>query len=565
MADAKSKYILEAEDRTGKAFNSVRDRARSVASGVATAGLAAGAAIAASAVSIINSNRQSIDVLAKTGDQLGINTEKLIGLQHAAAQTAGMTEDQFNKSLQTMVKGLSEASVGTGEAKDAIEQLGLSAAELNSMSPDQAMYAISDAMAGVSNQGDRVRIAMKLFGEEGSKLVNTLGSGSELLREYQTEAEALGIALNRIDAAQVEAANDSIDRATKVATGFGQALTVAAAPAIEGVANLFVEAATEAGGFGTIATNAVGAVVKAVGYAGNVVRGLQVAFLGVWNVVKGGAVAVINIFSKVVEGWTQLANLLPGIEVDFDKTFLGQLTEQINTNYAASLQNLHDLAMEPMPLEQVETWFAEVQERSRSHAEQMVAINSQKNNALLANDISLTQRQKELQAKAAAESLRKDQQIFTTTLKNAASSSRALFNLNKAFEIGKGILSLKSTIMSSFNFGASIGGPVLGAAFAAVGGAAQLANLASLKSASFGGSGGGGSGGGSGTVPSTASLLQNQQESALSSNASARPTIPNITLNIEDDDIVSGRTMRRFVERLTDGLRRGEFEGLQTT
>ena len=565
MADAKSKYILEAEDRTGKAFNSVRDRARSVAAGVATAGLAAGAAVAASAVSIINSNRQSIDVLAKTADQLGINTEKLVGLQHAAAQTAGMTEDQFNKSLQTMVKGLSEASVGTGEAKDAIEQLGLSAAELNSMSPDQAMYAISDAMAGVSNQGDRVRIAMKLFGEEGSKLVNTLGSGSELLREYQTEAEALGIALNRIDAAQVEAANDSIDRATKVATGFGQALTVAAAPAIEGVANLFVEAATEAGGFGTIATNAVGAVVKAVGYAGNVVRGLQVAFLGVWNVVKGGAVAVINIFSKVVEGWTQLANLLPGIEVDFDKTFLGQLTEQINTNYAASLQNLHDLAMEPMPLEQVETWFAGVQERSRAHAEQMVAINSEKNNALLANDLALTERQRELQAKAAADSLRKDKQVFTSTLKNATSSSKALFNLNKAYEIGKGFLSLKSTIISSYNYGAAIGGPPLGAVFAAVGGAAQLANIASLKSATFGGSGGGGSGGGSGTVPSTASLLQSQQESALSSNTSARPTIPNITLNIEDDDIVSGRTMRRFVERLTDGLRRGEFEGLQTT
>lgn len=564
MADAKSKYILEAEDRTGKAFNTVRDRARSVASGVATAGLAAGAAVAASAVSIINSNRQSIDVLAKTADQLGINTEKLVGLQHAAAQTAGMTEDQFNKSLQTMVKGLSEASVGTGEAKDAIEQLGLSAAELNSMSPDQAMYAISDAMAGVSNQGDRVRIAMKLFGEEGSKLVNTLGSGSGLLREYQTEAEALGIALNRIDAAQVEAANDSIDRATKVATGFGQALTVAAAPAIEGVANLFVEAAKDAGGFGEIANSAVGAVVKAVGIAGNILRGWGLIWEGLKVVVNdfvGYAIDGIRLIQKPI---IALIDMIPGLNIQLDDTLAG-LSEDMHRRAEDARNSLASLASEPMPLEQVDEWYAQVKERALAHAQDVVAINKSKNSSIVANEEGSMKKVWELLTDSGEKSLAEEKRVFQSTYKMGVKNSKALFNLNKAFEIGKGLLSLKSTIMSSFNFGASIGGPVLGAAFAAVGGAAQLANLASLKSASFGGSGGGGSGGGSGTVPSTASLLQSQQESALSSNASARPTIPNITLNIEDDDIVSGRTMRRFVERLTDGLRRGEFEGLQTT
>src|SRR5690554_4373393 len=227
--------------------------------GLAAAGVAAGGMAA-----MINVQRQNIDSLAKTSDALNIASEKLAGLRHAAEQTAGVSSGVLDKSIMKMNKGLAEAANGTGEARLALDMLGISAESLQGMTADQKFNSISAAMGGVADHGDRALIATQLFGREGARLVSVLELGEDGLARYQAEMEAVGMALSRVDASKVEAANDSIDRAQKVATGFAQQLTVAAAPAIQGIADALFESAVEAGGFGNIATKMVGGVVKAV-------------------------------------------------------------------------------------------------------------------------------------------------------------------------------------------------------------------------------------------------------------------------------------------------------------
>lgn len=564
MADTRSKHILEAEDRTARAFKSATDKARTAATAMAKYGAAGAAAAAGGVALVINANRQSIDVLAKTSDKLGIATEKLVGLRHAAEQTAGIQGETFDKSLQTMVRSISEANAGMGEAQQSLKDLGLETAALAQMTPDQQFYAVANAMQAVENQGARVRIATKLFGEEGAALVNTLGEGEEGLRRFQAEAEAMGIALSRVDASKVEAANDSIDRAQKVAGGFAQQLTVAAAPAIEAIANELFGAAQEAGGFGNIATQAVGAVVKAVGYAGNALRGLQM----LWVALKAGvnqfyAVAV-NAIAAVAKKAADLANMIPGVNIQLGETL---------TNIGADLQaradqfkkELADLAAQPMPLEQIEEWHAGVLERAQVQAENMVSVNEQKNSALLASELAFQQKKKAADQKAVADQQQLDKRAFGTAIQGAAQHSKALFNINKGMQIAQGVMDLKGTIVSSYRYGASIGGPILGAAFAAIGGAAQAANLSALKSSSFSGAGGAGGGGG-GSVPSVGSMIRREADSQPSRAADGGlARIPDIRLNIEDDALVTGKTARNLVERIVDGLKSGEFSGLQTT
>ena len=111
---------------------------------------------------------------------------------------------------------------------------------------------------------------------------------------------------------------------------------------------------------------------------------------------------------------------------------------------------------------------------------------------------------------------------FTKAMLSGASKQhRGLFELQKAAAIAVGILDAKQAILSSYRFGAGLGGPILGATFAAVAAAASLANLNAIRSTSFGGGGGGGSSsGGSVTPPSTVAAPGDSQPTG-DSNGSA--------------------------------------------
>lgn len=198
----------------------------------AAAAAAALVATTAKIASMTSSNMDLIDSLGKTADKLGIATEELAGLRHASELT-GAGAATLDASLQRMVKRTSEAADGTGAAKDAIRELGLSAIELNQLSPDEQFKTLADAMRDVENHADKVRIATDLFGNSGAKLVNTLALGRRGLNEVAQEAKDLGIAFNRMDVKKVEDANDAITRMGAAASGLGQSFTVAVSPAIE--------------------------------------------------------------------------------------------------------------------------------------------------------------------------------------------------------------------------------------------------------------------------------------------------------------------------------------------
>lgn len=196
----------------------------------------AGGFTAGAFVKGIRDSINRIDELGKTASKLGVGTAALGGLQHAANQT-GVATATLNMAMQRMVRRVSEAAKGTGEAKDAIKELGLDAAALAALSPDQQMFRIADAMSKVGSQGDRVRLAMKLFDSEGVSLVNTLALGSKGMQDMISEAKRLGIAVDENVAKQAAAANDAIDRMTKSLQGMANSIMSELAPAITAIAD----------------------------------------------------------------------------------------------------------------------------------------------------------------------------------------------------------------------------------------------------------------------------------------------------------------------------------------
>ena len=193
------------------------------------------AAAVAAAIAIGRMTLRTLDALdetAKFASRIGVATAELQKLQFAA-ELSGVGASTLNMALQRMTRRIAEAAAGTGEAKDAIKELGLDAKQLAAAGPERAFSMIADAMQKVESQSDKVRLAFKLFDSEGVALVNTLALGSEGLREAGDEAERLGIAISELDAKNIQEGADAITRMGKAWEGVKNVLAIALLPFVE--------------------------------------------------------------------------------------------------------------------------------------------------------------------------------------------------------------------------------------------------------------------------------------------------------------------------------------------
>jgi len=197
---------------------------RSMARVVSAVGTLGALVVGGGAISLFTRQLQRLDDVAKTASKLGVTTEELTRLQFAGEQT-GVAITTTNMAIQRMTRRVAEAAKGTGEAKGALKELGLDAVALNKMGPAKAFAEIADAMQAVENQGDRVRLSMKLFDSEGVALVNTLAGGSDALKEYADTSDRLGNTATPAAAAAAERLTSAVNR-MKVSIG-GIAVTFA--------------------------------------------------------------------------------------------------------------------------------------------------------------------------------------------------------------------------------------------------------------------------------------------------------------------------------------------------
>ena len=341
-------------------------------SGAAVKSLGAMGTVGAVALgAIYKQSSANIDALAKQADKLGVTTQSLAGLQHAADLT-GVSSKALNKGLLDMTVKVQDAAKGTGEAKEALKELGLNAQVLAKMSPDEQFKKIAEAMEGVEHHGNKVAIAYDLFGAKGTDLINTLAMGEEGLNKTAKEAELLGLSLNRVDAAKVEAANDAMTRSAGAVSGLGNRITVTLAPYVKGLSDEFYNAALESGGFAEFTTTAMNVVVQAVGYTANVIHGLK----AVWMVVKlASAAAITGILEGLTwldSGLTSFLNSLPGVEAKASG-FLTGMADAMRAQMNTIQDDLTEFALKPLPHDGIVQWAEEAKRKSIEAAEVVAA------------------------------------------------------------------------------------------------------------------------------------------------------------------------------------------------
>jgi hypothetical protein len=212
---------------------------------------------------MIKQQMSAIDSTAKLSDRLGMGTEALVSMQHAA-KISGVETATLNKSLEIFSRRLGEVDMGVGQAKYSLDQLGLNYQDLINKSPDEAIGIVADQINRLETQAQKAAAANYLFGRSGQQLLNLFEQGSAGIAEYRREAERLGLTFSRIDAAKVEAANDALTRSRAVMTGLFRTATIELAPYIEAAATAFNDWATSGEGVAAKMVDAFEAVTLSV-------------------------------------------------------------------------------------------------------------------------------------------------------------------------------------------------------------------------------------------------------------------------------------------------------------
>lgn len=130
---------------------------------------------------------------------------------------------------------------------------------------------------------------------------------------------------------------------------------------------------------------------------------------------------------------------------------------------------------------------------------------------------------------------------------SAAQHNRTLFEINKVASTANAIVKGWEAVQAAFAFGNSWGGPIAGAAMAAIAAATAAVNVAAIQSTSFGAGGGGSMSGGMAApvAPATAALPEpaRQQQTTI--------------VQVRGDDMFSGRNLATLFDKINESTKDG--------
>ncbi|MDG9671814.1 hypothetical protein ONV78_29025 [Hahella sp. CR1] len=520
-------------ERTASAANNAGKMFTTLAT-IATAGVFGG---------VIKGSLDAANHLGDLSVRLGVSVEGLSRLAYAA-ELSGVSAGTLETGLQRMTRRIAEAAAGSGEAIGAIKALGLSAQKLQQLRPEQQFEVLADALAEVPAKSDRVRLAMKLLDSEGVALLQTMEGGSAAIRAMGEESDRTGNTISTSFATQATAANAAIIRMNAALTGMTNNMAVALGPTIEQVAHFLGDVLPEAAKLGGQAVRLLAA--GALEVSASVVEFIRVAtyYLGklsddvaevdaeLYSMQENLRGATGDIFAQMAaaDQETEKFNVTLGQSVVTLQDYQGvtatvadnlQRVKAAQEEANAALQrqneirgNVESIRESLLTEEEAER---ESYERRRDMLQEALDENllTQTQHMELLGELS-AQHQATLTAieerekgkrKALAEAEHQERvSVMTGMLGNLSTlmdtKSKKLFEIGKKAAIANALVAGYEAAVHSYNKGAQIGGPIVGAAFAATSVIATAVQIQKLKSQKFGG-GGTVSAGGGGAPPNT--------------------------------------------------------------
>lgn len=201
---------------------------------------AVAAVITGMAAAAVNQFSTFGDEIDKMRSRTGLTAVELSQLSHAAG-LSDTSLGSLQNGLTKMQRFMREASQGGATATGVLNELGLSAEQLQSATNNEKLGLFADALARIDDPGQRAAVAMDIFGKGAVDLLPLLAGGSAGLRQMTDEADRLGLTMTDEAASSAALLNDTIGRLKGTLGGLVTTVGADLAPMVISVVSQFTE------------------------------------------------------------------------------------------------------------------------------------------------------------------------------------------------------------------------------------------------------------------------------------------------------------------------------------
>lgn len=215
--------------RLQTSLESMRKGAATLAKGLGAIGAGSIAAFGYAAKQIAD----NAAALGRLSQSSGLSVKALSELQYAA-KASGLDVDLLSDSLMELNLAATEAAGGAKGPAEAFAALGVKVTEANGQirNGEAILTDLADAFSRFRDGPEKAAVAVRLFGEEGVRLIPFLNQGREGIGALRAEAERLGVSLTTEGAAAAQEFSRNMETLKAAATGVAQQITMGALPAI---------------------------------------------------------------------------------------------------------------------------------------------------------------------------------------------------------------------------------------------------------------------------------------------------------------------------------------------
>lgn len=185
------------------------------------------------------------------GDELQKATAKT-GLQATAISQLAFAAKQVNIDLPELVstfdkmeKSISSATTGTAASKITFDALGISLAQLKTLSPDQQFEEIANQISKLADPADKARAALTIFGRAGADLLPLFEQGAAGIEAARQKAVDFGASLDTDQIAKLATANTAVKDLGASFSALASTLVAKVAPSISGFFDSITNAVTD--------------------------------------------------------------------------------------------------------------------------------------------------------------------------------------------------------------------------------------------------------------------------------------------------------------------------------
>jgi hypothetical protein len=206
------KLRITAQDKSKQGFNSVNKNINSTQQSMKKlAGAFAGVFAVRQIVQFGNQALQVADDIGKLADSVNVSTTFLQQYQFAAEQS-GISTEGFTKALRFFAKGVGEATMGTGLAKRAFEEMGISLEDAGGQtkSTEDLFKEFFHTLESIQDPLQRSGLLAQVFGSRvGIQMANLIKSGAMAMDDLAESATGI---IDEKTIRNAEAFNDTMNR-----------------------------------------------------------------------------------------------------------------------------------------------------------------------------------------------------------------------------------------------------------------------------------------------------------------------------------------------------------------